>query len=75
MRRAATTFPRADRDLLMNLASSIRSGFFSASVILSLPAKSMRQNLETSLVSLSWFYLYCGSRRVLLLSGFMYILI
>ena len=59
----------------MKRASSIRSGFFSASVILSLPAKSIRLNLETNLASCELSYMYCGNSNVFELSAFMYILI
>ena len=61
VRSAATTFPSADSDLLMKRASSILSAFFSASVILSLPARSIKLNLDTSFVSLSYAcMMYCG---------------
>lgn len=52
VRRAATTLPKADKDLLINLASSILSAFFSASIIRSLPAKSIKLNFATNLASL-----------------------
>ena len=46
VRKAATTFPRAERDLLINLASCRRSGFFSASAMRSLPARSINENFD-----------------------------
>lgn len=53
----------------------MRSAFFSASVILSLPAKSIRLNFETSLQSSLLSYMYCGRSYVFGFSLFMYILI
>ena len=66
VRSAATTLPRAERDLLINFASYKRSVFFSVSAMRSLPAKSINENLEISFWSWSWAYLsrYCGSKWV-----------
>ena len=59
----------------MKRASSIRSGFFSASVILSEPAKSIRLNFDTSLRSSALSCAtYWGRRSVFWFYGFMYIL-
>ena len=40
------TFPKADKDLLIYLASSTLSEVFSPSLNLSLPAKSTKENLQ-----------------------------
>jgi hypothetical protein len=43
------TLPRADKDLFIYFASSMRSSVFSPSLSLSLPARSIRENLEMTL--------------------------
>ena len=42
------TLPKAERLLLMNLASSMRSRVFSPSLRRSLPAKSTKENFDTT---------------------------
>jgi|LauGreDrversion4_2_1035121.scaffolds.fasta_scaffold99116_3 hypothetical protein len=43
------TLPKADKDLFIYLASSMRSSVFSPSLSLSLPARSISENFEMTL--------------------------